>query len=279
VHVKLSGERQTDSEGISEVSLATEISSCSLPMEVGKETKNGATEGDSSGNQFAEMNTRAPIVRTTHGRTQMLPSRFNDSILEPWKKCKSKGLKTIDEGRACSASSASPDTILNLTKQPTIKIKGLGVNLVFGKSVNGFKNQIRPPALKDCDRTSKLNMLSEHRNRMSIPKSLPRSFESADTDSVLSLMPKEITTSGVPVKGLHPLEEFDLGDIVWAKSGRHGDPAWLAKVIDPIQEAPDAVLSVCVPGRLCIMFFGHSSGKRKERVCHSLIPSCVELFI
>lgn len=265
VHVNLSEERQTDSDGISVVSWATEISSCSLMTEPGRETENGATEGDSPANQLEELDTRAPVVRTTRGRTQMLPSRFKDSILEPWKKCNSKGLKSIDEGRACSTSSPSPDTILNLTKQPTIKIKGLGVNLVFGKSVNGLKNQIRPPALKDGNHTTKSNMVSEHRNRITIPKSLPKSFESADIDSMPSLMPKERTTSGVPVKGLHPLEEFDLGDIVWAKSGRRGDPAWPAKVIDPIQEAPDAVLSVCVPGRLCVMFFGHSSGKRKER--------------
>jgi len=58
----------------------------------------------------------------------MLPSRFKDFILEPWKKCNSKGLKSID--------------------------------------------------------TTKLNMVSERRNRITIPKSLPRSFESADIDSM-----------------------------------------------------------------------------------------------
>ena len=168
---------------------------------------------DSPANQLEELDTRAPVVRTTRGRTQLLPSRFKDFILEQLKKCNSKGLKRID--------------------------------------------------------TTKLNMVSERRNRITIPKSLPRSFESADIDSMPSIIPKERTTSGVPVKGLHPLEEFDLGDIVWVKSGRRGDPAWPAKVIDPIQEAPDAVLSVCVSGRLCVMFFSHSSGKGKESFAYA----------
>lgn len=52
-------------------------------------------------------------------------------------------------------------------------------------------------------------------------------------------------------------EDFALGDIVWAKCGKRY-PAWPAVVIDPVLEAPDSVLSCCVPGALCVMYFGYS---------------------
>eukprot|EP01018_Ginkgo_biloba_P024518 Gb_33483 [translate_table: standard] len=267
MHVRTSEERQPDSKGLSsEISWATDIS-CSLIREVGIENKNGEAESESPANQsvgLTHVNTRAPVVRTSRGRPQMLPARFCDSVLEPWKKGQSKGLKLIDEGLASSTSSPSPDTIHNPSKKPMIKLKGLGVNLVFGSSLNGFKNHRQPPTLKNENHAVKLNMASEHRNRMSIPQAQERSLGSAEMDSVSSFVPKG-RVSGVAARGLHPLEEFDLGDIVWAKSGKRRDPAWPAKVIDPFGEAPDTVRSVCVPGRLCVMFFGHSSGKRKER--------------
>ena len=52
------------------------------------------------------------------------------------------------------------------------------------------------------------------------------------------------------------LEQFGVGDIVWARFDRRKDsPAWPAKVIDPKQDAPESVQSDCVPGRLCVKFF------------------------
>ncbi|CAN8253989.1 unnamed protein product [Cochlearia groenlandica] len=57
--------------------------------------------------------------------------------------------------------------------------------------------------------------------------------------------------------GVYRPEDFSVGDLVWAKCGKRF-PAWPAKVIDPISQAPDAVLKHFVPGSLCVMFFGHS---------------------
>lgn len=63
-------------------------------------------------------------------------------------------------------------------------------------------------------------------------------------------------------KGFYGLHDFLRGDIVWAKcSNRY--PAWPAIVIDPLQEAPKSVLKACVPGTLCVMFYGYS--KRGQR--------------
>ncbi|EEC70185.1 hypothetical protein OsI_00917 [Oryza sativa Indica Group] len=54
-------------------------------------------------------------------------------------------------------------------------------------------------------------------------------------------------------------EDFVLGDVVWARSGKKC-PAWPAVVIDPLLHAPAVVLNSCIPGALCVMFFGFSSG-------------------
>nr|GEW83222.1 histone-lysine N-methyltransferase ATX4 isoform X2 [Tanacetum cinerariifolium] len=44
----------------------------------------------------------------------------------------------------------------------------------------------------------------------------------------------------------------------WLGLGQCPFPAWPAIVIDPICEAPKAVLMACVPNTLCVMFYGFS---------------------
>ncbi|KAM5555633.1 histone-lysine N-methyltransferase ATX3 [Rosa sericea] len=58
-------------------------------------------------------------------------------------------------------------------------------------------------------------------------------------------------------KEVYKPQDFALGDIVWAKCGR-SYPVWPAVVIDPILQAPEAVLSCCIPNAICVMFFGFS---------------------
>ncbi|KAG4913707.1 hypothetical protein JHK86_054140 [Glycine max] len=67
-------------------------------------------------------------------------------------------------------------------------------------------------------------------------------------------------------KDIFKLDDFVLGDIVWAKCGKK-HPAWPAVVIDPLLQAPKSVLSCCVPGALCVMFFGYSKiGKQRDTI-------------
>jgi hypothetical protein len=73
-------------------------------------------------------------------------------------------------------------------------------------------------------------------------------------------------------KDVYKPEDFALGDIVWAKCGKRY-PWWPAIVIDPILQAPDAVLSCCVPGAICIMFYGYSKNGT-QRVYFSCLFSC-----
>ncbi|CAM6047354.1 unnamed protein product [Sphagnum compactum] len=70
---------------------------------------------------------------------------------------------------------------------------------------------------------------------------------------------------GDKIPDVHSLEGFDLGEIVWAKSGKRNDPVWPAKVIDPIREAPGLVRKLSLPNRLCVMFYGPSLSKGKQR--------------
>ncbi|KAM0000650.1 putative [histone H3]-lysine(4) N-trimethyltransferase [Helianthus debilis subsp. tardiflorus] len=63
-------------------------------------------------------------------------------------------------------------------------------------------------------------------------------------------------------KGFYRVEDFLKRDIVWAKFSNKS-AAWPAIVIDPIHEAPKAVLKACVAGALCVMFYGYS--KRGQR--------------
>jgi hypothetical protein len=66
-------------------------------------------------------------------------------------------------------------------------------------------------------------------------------------------------------------EDFVLGDVVWARSGKKC-PAWPAVVIDPLQHAPEVVLNSCIPGALCVMFFGYSAGGNSRVIYLDFIP-------
>jgi hypothetical protein len=86
---------------------------------------------------------------------------------------------------------------------------------------------------------------------------------------------------GINSPDVYNLEGFDIGEIVWAKSGKRNDPFWPARVIDPFREAPPMVLELSLPNRLCVMFYGPSSSKGKgTRVCDiSLSPIDVSLRV
>lgn len=79
-------------------------------------------------------------------------------------------------------------------------------------------------------------------------------------------------------KEIYKPEDFALGDIVWAKCGR-SFPAWPAVVIDPLLEAPEQVLRCCVPGAICVMFYGFSkNGKQRVSKCKTFFI-CLSIFL
>ncbi|KAI4372326.1 hypothetical protein MLD38_010570 [Melastoma candidum] len=65
-------------------------------------------------------------------------------------------------------------------------------------------------------------------------------------------------------KDAYSPDDFTVGDNVWVKCGKK-HPAWPAVVIDPLLHAPDSVLRCCIPGAICVMFYGYSkSGKQRD---------------
>lgn len=77
-------------------------------------------------------------------------------------------------------------------------------------------------------------------------------------------------------KDYYTPQHFSQGDLVWAKCSKRS-PAWPAIVIDPLCQAPQAVLKARVPKTICVMFYGYNNkGKRVITLSLPLItqPTC-----
>ncbi|KAJ0707161.1 putative [histone H3]-lysine(4) N-trimethyltransferase transcription regulator PHD family [Helianthus annuus] len=177
---------------------------------------------------------RPPLVRTSRGRVQVLPSRFNDSVLDNWKKEKSK-LDGNQDG------SFDPE---------------------FAPSKE--KSSFKIPKHRDQVQVKKYNGDKvSYKYRKSLPK-FEEFEEEDDDDEYPSFEMKKYSRfseqgGGVTkaVENVRVLDEFSPGDIVWAKSGKHY-PAWPAIVLDPEIHAPQQVLGFRIDGAYCVMFFGYS---------------------
>ncbi|XP_014492518.1 histone-lysine N-methyltransferase ATX3 [Vigna radiata var. radiata] len=150
---------------------------------------------------------RPPLLRSSRGRLQKLPSRFNDSVLEADgdSSFEDNDKSYVEDGRG-----------------------GIGVSVEKSDSVCCSSSVGRRTGVMAESNTSGI------------------SFEGVDQKP-----------NGFKKNEVFKLEDFSLGDIVWAKCGKRY-PAWPAVVIDPALEAPESVLSCCIPGALCVMFFGYS---------------------
>lgn len=212
----------------------------------------------SPGSKEAEA---APVIRTKRGRAQMLPSRLRDSVLEPLKKGAVKTFKrdTSEDRDSGSGLYENAQKRLKEGSEDRAAPGPYDVKEEDGTSLgredigHGDSQDWSPRLTKESEGFFRGSTMLKH-------KSSPVSDVEVTWDSA----GRTSSSTG----GLHPLDEFDVGDVVWAKSGKKNDPVWPAKVVDPIKEVPDTVRSLCVPGRLCVMFFGKSLAKKKERVSY-----------
>lgn len=164
---------------------------------------------------------RPPLLRSSRGRLQKLPSRFNDSVLEADgdSSFEDNDKSYVEDGRG-----------------------GIGVSVEKSDSVCCSSSVGRRTGVMAESNTSGI------------------SFEGVDQNS-----------NGEKRNDVFKLEDFSLGDIVWAKCGKRY-PAWPAVVIDPALEAPESVLSCCIPGALCVMFFGYSkNGTQRVKLSPNLV--------
>ncbi|XP_013714730.2 histone-lysine N-methyltransferase ATX5-like isoform X2 [Brassica napus] len=170
---------------------------------------------------------RPPLVRTSRGRVQVLPSRFNDSVLENWRKdSRSSGEEEREEeSEEC--------------RKEKVKPKFIPRNHKYNSSA---------PCHDDDDEDADGAMV-RYSNDMR------KHMSSSRTSTLEEARPKK--------EGVYGPEDFYAGDLVWGKSGKN-EPFWPAIIIDPMTQAPELVLRSCIPDAACVMFFGHS-GTENER--------------
>ncbi|XP_010482736.1 PREDICTED: histone-lysine N-methyltransferase ATX5-like isoform X2 [Camelina sativa] len=178
---------------------------------------------------------RPPVVRTSRGRVQVLPSRFNDSVIENWRKdSKSSGEEREEEIQEEACRKEKVKASYNhcfQTKQQEPR------NYKYGSTL--YEEEERDDDEDKCEEIVRYN-----NSKMS-----SRTLLEDET------RPKK--------EGVYGPEDFYSGDLVWGKSGRK-EPFWPAIVIDPMTQAPELVLRSCIPDAACVMFFGHS-GTENER--------------
>ncbi|XP_071732230.1 histone-lysine N-methyltransferase ATX4-like [Rutidosis leptorrhynchoides] len=191
---------------------------------------------------------KAPLVRTSRGRVQVLPSRFNDSILDNWKKEKNKidvsnssqddlnfdpEFALDDKEKASNNNWKCSDHVL--TKKHNVDKVSYNRNRNLSRKFKEFDDEDE----EDCKR-KKYSRFSEQLDDVKSVAIDKKRNDSSNKNQIFK----------VP-------DEFSPGDIVWAKSGKHY-PAWPAIVLDPVIHAPQQVLGFRVDGAYCVMFFGYS---------------------
>ncbi|KAL3688551.1 hypothetical protein R1sor_014860 [Riccia sorocarpa] len=203
-----------------------------------------------------ELKEVGPLIRSKRGRAQALPSWLRDSVVEPVKKGAKVVKKVTDNLEIVSKVDSSAGALTKKKKTADPCEEGDVANHLSDSKVvraaTGHKTKLETRA----DFVPVKGKL---------PAFMQKKQGGLEMESSHDSECRGNSSSNVSSGGLHPLEEFDLGDIVWAKSGKRNDPVWPAKVVDPIKEAPEAVRAVTQANRLCVMFFGPSSAKKKER--------------
>jgi len=196
---------------------------------------------------------RPPLVRTSRGRVQVLPSRFNDSVLDNWKK---DGRTSLQDCEVEDEFECKKDRVLQ-------KICNGNVRKGRNNEKIGYKQRKYSALCRDDDDGMRTRYKSCGRRKSSV----------LDVDEVDLMMGSDDEvdlneTKGEKKDGLYGPEDFYASDIVWAKAGRK-EPFWPAIVIDPLKQAPELVLRSVIIDAACVMFLGNA-GNENQRVCNYL---------
>ncbi|PON98019.1 Histone-lysine N-methyltransferase ATX [Trema orientale] len=203
------------------------------------------------------------LRRSSRGRVRTLPSRFNNSVLCVW-----KNESKFDETKTSFDEEDNAEVLVDEDKE---KIDGLGFVRKPKKDKYRYKNsksfrggvkeedgEVGCIGFNNFDYAKYIDLKFDESN---FPSMGVEEFGSSFGYSGVQRLRK--ATSGKR-KEVYRLEDFALGDIVWAKCGR-SYPAWPAVVIDPLLQAPEAVLRCCIPNAMCVMFYGFSkNGKQRD---------------
>ncbi|XP_028791077.1 histone-lysine N-methyltransferase ATX3 [Neltuma alba] len=211
---------------------------------------------------------RPPLLRSSRGRQQILPSRFRDSVLDSWKNKRIQGENTYSsfEEDKFLGEDESKLTGMEFARQGDNVDSNLKNSIYYSHTEMEKEKVLGALDSSDFDAADTEHMKSFSTVRTTVKESCSSLVESQNYASRLNSECVNPKTNGKAEKrvDIYKLEDFAWGDIVWAKCGKRY-PAWPAVVIDPILQAPKSVLNCCVPGAICVMFFGYSKkGKQRD---------------
>ncbi|KAL8143443.1 hypothetical protein V2J09_016475 [Rumex salicifolius] len=221
----------------------------------------------------ADSAARPPLVRTSRGRVQVLPSKFKDSILDDWKKDGNPPKSSIKD---CE-NEVDSDYDVRVRKDDKPSLKGWkpiaaaaagGSNKYRPEDVHTFNNGYYgferffggKVEAEDVDDDDGYDEVEFENNRGFRYEDFRKRSSSHNTSTSGHI--RHFSANG-KARMVGGLEEFDVGDVVWAKTAK-SQPAWPAIVIDPSSQAPQIVLNYRVPRSACVMFFG-CTGNGKQR--------------
>ncbi|KAM7476525.1 hypothetical protein LguiB_023768 [Lonicera macranthoides] len=219
-------------------------------------------------NKFGNSSTS--LVKSSRGRVHVLPSRFRDSVINSLKKERSK----FANQESCSGNVEvviSNKKRMNcengysgreLRKKQKLESK---FHLQIGDKLEGEVGCIghkENGSIMCSSSSSRSCITSIHDGSSSFlldtngcqPSLLNKGREGVKSSNKKVVEKKE---------DYYRPEDFVMNDIVWAKCGKKY-PAWPGIVIDPLWQAPETVRRACVPGSICVMFYGYSKN-RKQR--------------
>ncbi|XP_062206381.1 histone-lysine N-methyltransferase ATX4-like isoform X2 [Phragmites australis] len=199
---------------------------------------------------------RPPVVRTSRGRAQVLPSRFNDSVLiDPWKKEKPakppvpvKAEQLLRKNEVLYSKGAISDRSFALSEEDEDE-EAMVERYRACRKFGGYKNYFTSQSTL----TSTHDGLYSNYHRKEVM--LRRYCDDDDGDEEDD--DEEEDQEEEDQEFSHWSKEFVYGDIVWAKLGKR-QPVWPGLVIDPTQQAAPEALPPQPRGGavLCVMLFG-----------------------
>lgn len=203
------------------------------------------------------------LVRSKRGRAQALPSRFKDSVVEPLK----KGAK-VAKGQSQGVEIRECTSMFSL---PNLKKRTKNIKCEESNGATQVQKRARKYQEEDAFGSEAFDTIGDSGDTKDSPS---RSFQGSGDLDGLDAEVKGIR--GINSLHVYNLEGFDIGEIVWAKSGKRNDPFWPARVIDPFREAPPMVRELSLPNRLCVMFYGPSSSKGKGTRVRDIVLSTMD---
>lgn len=226
---------------------------------------------------------RPPVVRTSRGRTQVLPSRFNDSVLiDPWKKEKPakppppppvKTEHLVRKNGLLHSKGAIFDRSFALSEvddddEEEAMVERYRARRNFGGSRKYLASRSTLTSVHDEPYSN------YHRKEVMLRHYYEEEDEEDEEDEQEE---DEGCEEEEKEETFHCTEQLVYGDIVWAKLGKR-QPMWPGVLVDPTQQAAADAMPPQPRGFavLCVMLFGWCTEFSDEKVQFSS-DCCIQI--